>query len=142
VLQSLQKEYVTIKCNLKVTTLNSLQPSTNKIGSSRNFRESYLSWGILQSKSPGTLRSPNGIRNISFMPYKSTFITKVIELLILGKIKPHILNKLSHKNYLRKQEKLFKFEPTTEHNLVIFSLSIPIKTFRYATTHNTNHINI
>jgi len=27
------------------------------------------------------------------MPYKRTFTTKVIELLVLGKIKPHILNK-------------------------------------------------
>jgi len=43
--------------------------------------------------SPGTLRSPNSIWNIGFMPYKRTFTAKVIELLVLGEIKPHILNK-------------------------------------------------
>lgn len=67
------------------------------MGSSGNFGGSYLSRGIVQSKRSGTLRSPNGIWNIGFMPYKSTFTTKVIELLILGKIKPHILNKMSSK---------------------------------------------
>jgi len=42
------------------------------IASSKHFQVSilYLRWIIVQSKSPGTLSSPNSIRNIGFMPYK------------------------------------------------------------------------
>ena len=34
----------------------------------------------------GAFRTPSGVRNIIFMSYKRSFVPKVIELFVLGKI--------------------------------------------------------
>lgn len=48
--------------------------------------DKYLSWIVLCKKSSSTFFSPNGIGDISFMPNKCTFITKVVEFFMFWKV--------------------------------------------------------
>lgn len=108
---------------------------------------------IVQSKSPGTLGSPNSIRNIGFMPYKRTVTTKVIELLVLRKINPHILHKIAskknlieHKNKNQHQQgkpsqhrlvsKVLKISPLFGFNKVFRGLRPQVQPHMSAISHN------